>query len=213
MFNVGTYIHARLNYRYYERPLSAYSHRDVAALRRPSQFIGFDKIQRPSPPIFRQFKNFPILLAQVDSVNRNKIFGQYPKRHAASVGTVYPETRHVSTVVQFRTVDYGMEICELHVNVDASGSSLDLYRLEGTIPLDASALSFNARPHRGLMLSEIATSHESETLWRRNFTCHSEQLLTFELGCSPGSATGCLFKWWQTPEGNESPGKYNYLAT
>lgn len=106
-----------------------------------------------------------------------------------------------------------MEICELHVNVDISGSSLDLYRLEGTIPLEPSELTFNTRPHRGLMLSEIPTSHESKTLWRRNFTCHSEQLLTFELACSPGSETGCLFKWWQTPEGNESPGKSDYLVS
>ncbi|KAJ7486861.1 hypothetical protein FB451DRAFT_1026391 [Mycena latifolia] len=162
----------------------------------------------PSPPFPRQFNNFPLLLTQVDSINRNKVFGQYPKKHAASVGTVYPETRHVSTIAQFRAVDYGMQNCELRVNLKASGSSLELYRLEGTIPLDASALSFNTQPHRGLILSEIATSDESETHWRRNFSCHSEQLLTFELACSSRSTTGCLFEWWQTPEGNESPGRH-----
>ncbi|KAJ7097072.1 hypothetical protein B0H15DRAFT_773529 [Mycena belliarum] len=183
-----------------------YSRNDIATLRRPSQYIGFDKIHRPFPPLTRQFKNHPLVLTQVDSRNGDVVFGEYLKKHAASVGTVYPETRHISTVAQFRAVDYGMEICELHVKLQTAGSSLELYRLEGTALLDSSELTYKNRPKRALMLSEIRTSDSTSTDWRRNFTCHSEQLLTFELVCAPGSMAGCSFEWWQTPEDNGSQG-------
>ncbi|KAJ7591579.1 hypothetical protein C8J56DRAFT_781593 [Mycena floridula] len=185
----------------------------MATLQRPSQFIGFDKISRPSPPVPRQFENFPLLLTQVDSANPDKFFGQYLKKYTASIGTVYPEIRRVqitdtiSTIAQFRAIDYGMEICELHVKLNSSTApALQLHRLEEKNALDSLQLAFNSRPKRALTLSEIKPSYEAETIWRRNFTCQSEQLLTFELACSP-SATGCLLEWWQSPDSFDSPGR------
>ncbi|KAJ7609353.1 hypothetical protein DFH06DRAFT_1376404, partial [Mycena polygramma] len=150
---------------------------------------------------------FPLLLTQVDSGHPNTVFGQYPKKHTASVGTVYPEVRHISTVAQFRAIDYGMQICEVHVNLEgSSSSSFALYRLEGTVALDSLQLSFNSRPRRALMLSEIEANPDGVAQFRRNFSCESEQLLTFELACAKDSPTGCFSEWWQDSETARSPG-------
>lgn len=68
---------------------------DIANLRRPSQFIGFDQIQRQTPPLPRQFNNYPILLAQVDAADPDKVFEQDLRRYMAHVGTIEPEDKRV----------------------------------------------------------------------------------------------------------------------
>jgi hypothetical protein len=76
-------------------PLSSITRKDINRLRRPSQFIRFDQIIRPSPPIPKQFHNYPILLNQIDAGDRNKVFPDDPKRHLSSIGTISPEDRRV----------------------------------------------------------------------------------------------------------------------
>lgn len=68
---------------------------DVGTLRRPSQFIRFDEIVRPSPPIPRQFNNYPILIAQIDQYNPEYILGESIRSYLAGTGTVSPESRRV----------------------------------------------------------------------------------------------------------------------
>ncbi|KAJ7114043.1 hypothetical protein C8R44DRAFT_676496 [Mycena epipterygia] len=186
--------------------------KNIHLLRRPSQYIRFDEVHRPSPPIARQFKNYPITLAQVDAANPQRIL-YTDKAYMSPIGTVVPEDRRVlitptiSTIIQFRTIDWGMEDCQLHISVPALGGdtksgniSLVLYRLNQTrtYPLDTVELSFQSRPPRVAKIENIQLSRVEGTSWSRRFACKSDDVLSFELGCSGISEEGdCFLEWWQ----------------
>jgi hypothetical protein len=70
-------------------PMSA---KDIRHLRRPSQFIAFDKVARTSPLAHREFKNYPILLSQIDSAAPDRVFPADMKQHAAHSGTITPQS-------------------------------------------------------------------------------------------------------------------------
>ncbi|KAJ6631198.1 hypothetical protein B0H10DRAFT_1773319 [Mycena sp. CBHHK59/15] len=184
----------------------------MAQLRRPSQFIRFDEIKRPFPPVPKQFRNYPILLSQIDEGDKKKVFEDDPKRYMSAIGTISPEDRRISTVVQFRgmPVDYGMEVCELHIVLPASNSSifqqdrfmLSLFRLNSSSPIDVQTLAYVNRPSR---VSQVARIIEPGTSlhWHRKFTCATEEILTYELTCSESPVEGesrCEVEWWQNKE-------------
>lgn len=77
--------------------------KEIHNLRRPSQFIRFDEIQRPSPPEPKQFNNYPFLLAQVDSVDIDSVFPEDPLRFMGATGTATPEDRQVRVSETVRT--------------------------------------------------------------------------------------------------------------
>ncbi|KZV71942.1 hypothetical protein PENSPDRAFT_629405 [Peniophora sp. CONT] len=188
---------------------------DIGNLRRPSQFINFDKIVRPSPPVQHDFDNYPILTAPVDSADVNKVFPVDSKQYMPNVGTISPRQLHVlvkdtiSTVVQFRALDWGMEKCEVRLSLPALTSdalvrpghvvTLSLYRLNITQQLDASTLTYATRPQRVTKVAEIDLKHGEEVIWHRNFACSMDQLLTFEVACSVNEddGSGCSVEWWQ----------------
>lgn len=119
----------------------------------------------------------------------------------------------MSTIVQFRAIDYGMDICELRleippkisgVGLDTSGLALasnplklQLTRLQAPKPLDPTTLSYVTRPP--------ATGPEVDAIhlgfgvnWSRNYSCSMEELLTFELACPSGDdGIKCAVEWWQ----------------
>lgn len=71
------------------------SYTDIQSLRRPSSFIRFDEVLRQSPPIPRQFNNYPATLSQVDSTDRTKVFPVDAKRHMGHIGSYSPEDLRV----------------------------------------------------------------------------------------------------------------------
>jgi len=65
---------------------------DIDRLKRPSQFIGFDKIYRNTTPTadVKSFVNFPMLMAHIDS-SRPYAVTKPQKGIRTSIGMVYPE--------------------------------------------------------------------------------------------------------------------------
>ena len=112
----------------------------------------------------------------------------------------------MSTIIQFRAIDWGMEICELHIDLPESygqeghSGSLAVYRINSTIPLDSSTLSYNIRPPRVAKLGNIPVGNDTLT-WHRKFHCVTDEVLSFELGCLPldesGGEAGCSVEWVQ----------------
>lgn len=49
------------------------SRTDLTNLRRPNQFKGLNKIERPSPPVHREIINFPFIVGRVDAANPNTV--------------------------------------------------------------------------------------------------------------------------------------------
>lgn len=76
-------------------PLPFLTMHDMESLRRPSQYIGFENISRPFPPIPRQFENFPVLLTQVDSQHPSKVFLEDLEAYLSPVGTISPDYKQV----------------------------------------------------------------------------------------------------------------------
>ena len=108
----------------------------------------------------------------------------------------------MSTIIQFRAIDWGMEICELHVDLPESFGHglLALYRVNSTIPLDTSSLSYNTRPPRIAKLGNIPLGNDIVT-WHRKFSCAMDEVLSFELSCLPlmesGGDSDCFLDWVQ----------------
>ncbi|KAF8433676.1 hypothetical protein L210DRAFT_3649499 [Boletus edulis BED1] len=185
---------------------------NIHLLRRPNQYIGFDKIPRPSPPVGRQLSTYPTLLSLVDSASPDTVFEDDFVAQMVHSGTITPDDRKVritptmSTIVQFRAIDWGMEICELHIHLPESygqeghSGSLGVYRINSTIPLDSSSLSYNTRPPRVVRQGVIPLGNGVVT-WHRKFSCATEEVLSFELSCLPseesGGDPGCFVEWVQ----------------
>lgn len=199
----------------------AFSRKDIALLRRPSQFIGFDKIERPSPPKPRQFHNYPILVATIDSKAADNAFGYDLKRFMSPAGAISFDEGHViinqtiSTIIQFRAFDWGMGTCQLGLslpgvinNSTTAQSPLTVYRLNAPHALDALFLSYRTRPERVSQIADIELSAEPSN-WQRNFTCATEEILTFEFACSGLSPPElCRFDWWQEKRSDITPAVY-----
>ncbi|KAJ7670411.1 hypothetical protein B0H14DRAFT_3909505 [Mycena olivaceomarginata] len=193
--------------------LSSITRKDVGSLRRPSQFIRFDEIKRPFPPEPKQLLNYPLLVSQIDESEKGRVFEDDTRRYLSPIGTISPEDRRVlvtnkiSTVVQFRAIDYGMEICELHIvlpeflHLQQNAAALSVFRLNASYPIDVKTLAYSNRPAHVGKLADIFIERGTGVHWRRNFTCEMEELLTFELRCSPGDDQSlCAMEWWQNKD-------------
>ncbi len=75
--------------------LASVSRNQLSQLRRPSPYIGLDKIVRVpnTSPAF--IINYPHVIAQVDRLHQSKVFDDDPKRYLSRTGTVSPQTREV----------------------------------------------------------------------------------------------------------------------
>jgi hypothetical protein len=100
-----------------------------------------------------------------------------------------------------------MDNCELHVALPPVDrpTTLALYRLNATVPVDISTLSFNVRPPRVAKLGNIVAGRDGLD-WHRKLSCVMDDVLVFELGCSEDESSGsCDIEWWQahkeTPPG------------
>jgi len=186
------------------------TYKNVHLLRRPSQYMRFDEITRPSPVVPRQFNNYPIGVAQVDAAHKRTVFDPEEGSIMTNLGTIVPERRRVlvtptiSTIVEFRSIDWGMEDCELHLSLpsgDAS-STVVLYQLNQTHTTDLATLSYETRPPRQAELGTFQPSVEG-TAWQHRFACPTDTILTFELACSSTSESKCMLEWWQTRDTKE----------
>jgi hypothetical protein len=56
-------------------------------------------------------------------------------------------------------------------------------------------------------LGDIPSDNQSETHWHRKFSCTLEEVLTFEVACSPlNVGAECFVEWWQLSD-VASPGR------
>ncbi|KAK0434968.1 hypothetical protein EV421DRAFT_1838341 [Armillaria borealis] len=100
----------------------------------------------------------------------------------------------LSTLAQFRIINYGMERCQLLQTTASSGHpfSFTVYRLEPRIPLNTKTLCYQTRP--------ALEVHCLIGKW--------DNLLTFQLACFDteilGNEVGYFqVEWWQAEYGGE----------
>jgi hypothetical protein len=116
----------------------------------------------------------------------------------------------VHAIVQFRVRDFGMEQCQLHLNlpdlIDPDRSAnrslvtsreatfVDVWRLDSTRVIAAEALSFATRPVRRELIVRSMPGGPGSALTSRRFPCPSDSLQTFEFTCV---APTCMLSFWQ----------------
>ncbi|EPQ55669.1 hypothetical protein GLOTRDRAFT_115949 [Gloeophyllum trabeum ATCC 11539] len=191
----------------------------LKTIRRPNQFIGLDKVER-GQVTYTPFANYPALLTQVDASNPNYVYSDDPLRWKTSRGSISPDDRRVlltatvSTIAQFRILDYGMERCELMVQVAAdqtlgpessmrlsesfANSSkpepgcISVWRLDAPEPLDPKRLWWRNKPTRISQVAAFDPQVDPPSVYR--FDCVQDSLHSFEIVAEDES---CYMEWWQ----------------
>jgi len=179
---------------------------DPKGLQRPSQYVDFDAISWTQSRLdaLPKIHNFPVIVAQVSTSEPGKVFPIDPARWIGQNGTQSPEVREVlitpdvSTIVQFRVLDYGMERCSVAIEIPSEqdvrqryrDNSLDLdgdttvevWQLETEKELDVRLLSKRTVPPRKSLVGKIHAEmgQRSGTV---DFPCKSRSLYSFELAC------------------------------
>ncbi|KAJ7664448.1 hypothetical protein DFH06DRAFT_323722 [Mycena polygramma] len=187
-------------------------------LESPSAYFGLERaVHDPTAEPPHPISNFPLLAAQINRARPKDVYFEH-NRHLTNFGTAYPLDRKVrvspeiSTVIQFRVQDWGMERCSLafrsSVGKSQSGNhherdmaehwtgSVDVWRLDEGKRINGQSLSWNTRANRrDLMASwNLSTAEHLET---GEFDCKSGSILTFELSCS---SNDCQLEFIQTKE-------------
>ena len=117
----------------------------------------------------------------------------------------------VSTIVQYRTVDFGMEACELVLSIPELGAPLedhgsfamhpgsrfDVFRLAATHPVDPLTLTYRNKPARADKVATLeAHENQNQDIVTHRFPCPSASLHVFEIACTQGEE--CLLDVWSS---------------
>jgi hypothetical protein len=145
------------------------------------------------------------------------------KSQRTAIGTVYPDLRHIhitnkvsipmspfsicefvnlepqiSTIVQFRHIDYGMEHCTLNHSVppqsDSKPSVVEVWELDIAVEISRyMGDTWKTAAPRRRMLTTMHFPPNGDTY---SFNCPSNEFSTFELAC-PLQSTTCQVDCWQ----------------
>lgn len=226
-----TVINAFISLRFHSNPGSTGLMPGAAAsLRRPSQFVGLDQVPYNATrlePGQLAIPTFPTILHQIDKTRPDVVLPGTGHLHFTSFGSVSPENAlflargKISTIVQFRARDYGMEHCVLQISlhkefqrkpgvehnhedtgsppderswqISGDTSNLEVWSLDTHEWLDTSKLSYASRPKRLNRLGSLRVRAGQEISTHR-FPCPSDSIQTFELFCT---SPNCNIDVWQ----------------
>ncbi|KAF7305434.1 hypothetical protein HMN09_00796000 [Mycena chlorophos] len=198
-------------------------------LKYPNPYIGLEHAVLPTDiPPAKPILNTPLLLAQVNRSAPAQVYPQTPKWDS-TFGMIYSEDREVvvdsevSTIAQFRALDFGMESCVLTLEIpspniaDAEGLSLpykavtiaptatlslEIYTLAASDdPIIPATLSWKTRPERVNLLSTftfnaLQTEKDGALLRSDAFDCPARSVLTFEMAFRESCAS-CRLRFLQ----------------
>jgi len=174
---------------------------DPAKLETPNTYINFDLLYRNGTKTNSQFppiQGLPRALAQVSAAEPDKVYPQWPVSFLAAYGTVpYNDRRllvdpEISTFVQFRALDYGMENCSLALHIPEYGSeameitrvgsAIDVWSLAVDGKVDLQTLSYRTLPRRIDKVGSF-TPRYNATERLPSFACESGTYYAFLLAC------------------------------
>ncbi|KAI0775093.1 hypothetical protein BD413DRAFT_472031 [Trametes elegans] len=181
---------------------------------RPNPYMYLDKLLVNTTETFPPITNFPQVMFQIDAADPSRLMREDERGRATYFGAVYPEDRHVlitaevSTVVQFRNLDYAMERCVLNMSLPSDttafdpaitvdeGCPVEVWMLENTPELAqdiAGPLSAAPARHELLTTVPFPTSGSRQS---RAFRCPSGTFTTVEFACALGGMP-CRVDFWQ----------------
>ncbi|KIJ53315.1 hypothetical protein M422DRAFT_155180 [Sphaerobolus stellatus SS14] len=190
---------------YFATRLSFQPSFDIRDLESPSTYIGFNKLYSNSSsltkhkPLYNQARYH----IQVSAEEPNRNFPMWVERAISIEGFVPTVVNHlivtpkISTIVQFRTRDYGMENCSLHLEIPAQNSTetsvfissakgalatLEIWSLAGERRLNPADTTWATKPNRKSKLGTVELTYGTKAVISQ-FHCPSGSYHTFELAC------------------------------
>ncbi|KZV66623.1 hypothetical protein PENSPDRAFT_688826 [Peniophora sp. CONT] len=178
---------------------------DFKKLEWRSSYIDFDVLYGPNArgprPTFAPFIQHAAVMAPVSSVNVAKVYtppttyALLPHEGYASVQSRHLiATNEMSTVAQFRTLDWGMDNCTVDIvlppatnevttlNQIHAPSTLSLWLLDPSRELDVKKLSYATKPTRVSSLGQLTVS-PGVSLSSPAFACPRDAFPTVEVEC------------------------------
>ncbi|KIJ63972.1 hypothetical protein HYDPIDRAFT_133255 [Hydnomerulius pinastri MD-312] len=188
------------------------------ATHRPSTYMGLANIETSAVEgTVQNFSNFPFLLTQISPTSPKLVWPDDTTKGMTIIGTVSPDHRrfaispNVSSVAQFRAVDFGYENCTLEFAMIAPGSDsmaestrsqtsslVDIWRLHTDQKLDVKTLSWDMRPPRSHRIGTVELEWGHVAILDKSFLCPWGTYQTFEISCAEGS--NCDLDFWQDPK-------------
>ncbi|THV07196.1 hypothetical protein K435DRAFT_383061 [Dendrothele bispora CBS 962.96] len=173
----------------------------LRGVRRPSQFMGLDKINRTADHAL-SIVNLPFLIGRVDKGQPRLVNADGSRGRMEINGNVARKieiTRDFSTVVQFRAIDWNLDMCELHLRLgnEHTGSGvINVFRIISNDVLDLKSLSFASLPSTDNKVGTVEVSPGSERIsgWSYSFGCETDSIHTFILAAA---AENTNVQWWQ----------------
>ncbi|KAJ6612723.1 hypothetical protein B0H10DRAFT_286904 [Mycena sp. CBHHK59/15] len=179
--------------------------KDLTNLRRPSQFMGLDKINQTSHDI--SVINFPFIVGKIDEQNPYVVITHGPESHFVANGLEARRvqiTERISTVVQFRTIDWRLEACALRLRLPGSANAravdsntnnrFEVHRISSGSVLDLDSLSFHSLPPVKEKLATLLVDSTDGLEWTHHFECVMDSLHTFVLVAGDRQTD---VGWWQ----------------
>ncbi|KAF9240374.1 hypothetical protein BU15DRAFT_87620 [Melanogaster broomeanus] len=183
-------------------------------------YIGLDRLYRSgavNSSKIEAFINAPRVAAPVtrsrpqDPPPRGKEVAIYPH------GTLAPNEKHLrvdsdtNTILQFRTIDFGMEKCELVIGLpwgdeELEGnatfgfqdlSAFDVYRLDHPGSVDVRKLSWRSRPQRQHIVGTVTPAAGQETTIS-SVACHDDSDCLVDVWTSHNKTWGVYMYQHQT---------------
>ena len=219
-------------YMYVARLLLSISNQSYAGeIQVRNQYVGLNELYTSQPPSvntsqYGPIRNMPRLSVQVSSTQPNKVTPDDQHRHLTNIGSLSPPDRHLKvshnvrkcsdpprqnfsylsqthTVLQFRTMDFGMERCALALRLPIVGDSdvsssnttiLDICKLDAPRLLAPRALSWATRPGCQKDVGTLV-GRPGEEVQLPDFPCPWGSLHTYEVECA-SDAPECNIDVW-----------------
>ncbi|KZP03125.1 hypothetical protein FIBSPDRAFT_941672 [Athelia psychrophila] len=181
--------------------------------------MGLEHLQPiPDDERLLHLTNFPIIMTQINRTQPALVSPDDSTRRLTRIGGVSPDARRfavsneVSTIAQFRAVDYGLENCSLQFSLqlplgaegldvgnNASTSTVDVWLLDAPMKLDVARLSWDKRPKRRQLFETMRMPWGSAESGGRSFACPWNSMQSFEFACST-DGQDCQLDFWQDPK-------------
>ncbi|KAI0340434.1 hypothetical protein BDW22DRAFT_1360395 [Trametopsis cervina] len=198
-----------------------------------NSYIGLDELYDPRWNLVKSSHHDPIVLLprQVGAVFQSDPSRVSPFEEHLTLtpyGLMAIPDRHLQlssdtrTIYQFRTIDYGMERCQLALRLPAvddktlldpytyrgdNGVALiDVCELDTSDMIDVPTLSWSNRPACRQHVGTFAARPDSEVTLSE-FPCKRDSVLSYELSCAPQN-TDCLIDVWSSQ--NQTWGIFMY---
>ncbi|KAF8829607.1 hypothetical protein F5879DRAFT_977870 [Lentinula edodes] len=178
----------------------------IATLER-STYIRFDELyaNRSRSIVYDPIINLPRVSVQTSSRQQGKSI-HYPDETLITDNGLVPVysvklqvSSEISTIIQFRTIDYGMENCSLVLAVpmtltgnssfeapifdEQKASQIHIWAVSQPSKLDSRNITWNTKPPLRTFLGQL-DARMGLTTTISNFPCKSGAYFTFELSCA-----------------------------